>query len=238
MSDFKEVVKYTNIQIGDCLVEWATLRDLNEARSKLFSEGLIGKLPDQPAHGNISMLLPCSIRNDLLGSYKTELRKHLDLEQQGLFNNTFIITATGTGGLETLTKTDFVVVLHYDPKTNTAYVVGEKGSSSEVPTHASVYKHAKELQPNERITSVAHGHNEMIWSRYLDLKLPSTSEKIPYGDPRMDEQIGILPSYHQRIFKKRAFVMLGHENGVVSFAENPKTAAEILINLKQLKIKK
>jgi len=233
MSDILEVVKYKEVTIGDYLVDEVTLTPLNIARAKLFKNGLIGKLPGQPAHGNISMRLPSDQRNRLLRTYETRLKGYLD-EQRGLFDNAFIITATRTGELENLVCSNFVIVLHYDPKTNTAYVVGQEGSSSEVPTHASVYKHAEKLQPNRKIESVAHGHNKSIWSRYAELGLPSTSESIPYGDPRMDEQIESLPVCNQRIFEKRAFVMLGHKNGVVSFGKDPDEAAQRLIDLKTL----
>lgn len=252
-----EVIKYKEIPIGnyvlagncmleDSELEQSVIAQIDDARDLLFDKGLIGKLPDQPAHGNICVRLPELLNECLKLRYWNKLFPRF-LGEPYYYNSEFrdalIVTASQTGGKKVLTPTDYVVILHYDPTRNLALKVGQASGSSEVPTLASVLKQAVDITDSDppyedkehifNINCVAHGHDASIWRNYKKLGLPATSDKVAYGTPEMHTEV-------ERLFKEtsvretKAFVMLGHKGGIVSFAEDPKTAAQLLIDLKQL----
>ncbi|MBI9068674.1 MAG: class II aldolase/adducin family protein [Salinivirgaceae bacterium] len=90
------------------------LKNLNEFRSKLVQKNMIGKIPDGPGFGNISVR----------------------------FNHGFLITGSNTGHLTELTASDLAFVNKVDVKYNSLWCIGESIASSESMTHAVIYQQA------------------------------------------------------------------------------------------------
>jgi len=102
-----------DIEISDNL-----LNKINFYRSKLIDAGLIGKIPDGPGFGNISV--------------KTQ-------------NDNFIITGSNTGGLKTLEKSHLSEVYKIDINKNTVWCKGHIVASSESMSHYAIYKVKPEI---------------------------------------------------------------------------------------------
>lgn len=103
----------TNIEISD-----SVLNKINFYRSKLIAAGLIGKIPNGPGFGNISV--------------RTQ-------------NNKFIITGSDTGGLKTLEKSHLAEVFKVDIKNNKVWCKGLTVASSESMSHYAIYKVKHEI---------------------------------------------------------------------------------------------
>jgi ribulose-5-phosphate 4-epimerase/fuculose-1-phosphate aldolase len=91
----------------------SVLRELNEIRSKLIHLGMIGKIPDGPGFGNISV------------------RKT---------NNEFYITGTNTGHIPTLKPKHLSLVNKVSIQKNEVWCKGLSQASSESLSHAVIYE--------------------------------------------------------------------------------------------------
>lgn len=92
---------------------------LESARIKLYSLGLIGMYPDRIGFGNIS------VRNGE--------------------DESFIISGSATGGFQSLKQSDYALVTNYNIRKNTIYCTGLTKASSESLTHAAVYQSLPEV---------------------------------------------------------------------------------------------
>lgn len=94
--------------------------------------------------------------------------------------------------------------------------------SSEALTHASVYS----FMPNAQ--AVIHVHCPEIWRNTLELQLAYTGADIPYGTLEMAETVEQL--FHSgQLNDQPIFSMLGHEDGIVAFADSLTAAAQIIL---------
>lgn len=144
-----------------------------------------------------------------------------NISQRIGLSDEFIITGTGTGRLKALGKNDYTIVKSYDLKTNQVRCTGPVKASSESMTHAAIYS------ADKKIRAVIHVHSKILWER-LKRDLPHTSEGVSYGTPAMAfEMIGLLQD--PAIRKKGIIIMLGHEEGIVSFGENMDAAGNIIL---------
>lgn len=89
-------------------------RQLEKARSELYSFGLIGAYPDGVGFGNISM--------------------------RSKDDRSFIISGSATGGLSKLVPEDYSLVTDYRITHNTIFCTGLIQASSESLTHAAIYQ--------------------------------------------------------------------------------------------------
>lgn len=106
-------IKYnSNWNCQKILVPEKTLQEINDVRNKLVKMNMIGKIPNGPGFGNIS------IRVDA---------------------DAFFISATDTGHLSQLTESDISEVYKTDVEKNTVWCKGEKNASSESMTHSVIY---------------------------------------------------------------------------------------------------
>ncbi len=172
------------------------LRALNEWRQLLYGQGLIGAYADGIGYGNIS------VRD-------TPSRQ-------------FIITGSGTGGLERLTSQHFTCVLDYDLEGNYVQCKGPIQASSETLTHASFY------EASRSINAVIHVHHDVLWQTYRN-KLPTTSSQVAYGTPEMAREVSRLLKDSDRP-AKQLVIMGGHEEGVMAYGSSLGHAASILLN--------
>ncbi len=161
-------------------------KDLFGLRQILHRAGLIGSYPNGIGFGNISLRYPLPENPDA-----------------------FLITATATGGLESLSANDVVLVENCRPETNEVWCRGLKDPSSESMTHYVVYRSLPKVQ------RVMHVHHRALWEKLLR-ELPHTPANIPYGTPAMARAVSALL---QNPVVRRAgrFAMGGHEEGVVFF---------------------
>ncbi|OQX59674.1 MAG: hypothetical protein B5M52_02690 [Helicobacteraceae bacterium 4484_230] len=134
----------------------------------------------------------------------------------------FYITATQTGHLEKLGTSLYTQVTECDFNTFVLKSKGKKKPSSEAFSHAMVYG----LDP--AIRAVIHIHSLALWKFMLRRKDLAT--KAPYGTQAMTEEIRNLYS-KQKPLDSPMFVMKGHEEGVMVFAESLQRAEKELLGL-------
>ena len=136
----------------------------------------------------------------------------------------FFITATQTGKHATLSQDQYTYVHNYDFDKFTVYSQGAEKPSSEALSHAMIY----EVHPN--IQAVIHVHSSALWQMMIQKnELATTAE---YGTTAMVHEIADL--YSQRNpFEHNAFVMKGHEDGIITFGRNIQQAEAALYHLIQ-----
>lgn len=136
--------------------------------------------------------------------------------------DSFIISGTQTGHLPFLRASEYALVTDCEPMTNSITARGESRPSSEALTHGQLY------QLERDICCVVHAHSPEIWQRAEQLQLPVTRDDVAYGTPEMAQEV-------ERLFRKcpvprqKIFAMGGHEDGVVSFGRDVRTACEVMI---------
>lgn len=133
----------------------------------------------------------------------------------------FIITASQTGHLAELDQQGWPLVVTADTKQNTLVARGLWPPSSEALSHAALY------QSNQKIKAVIHVHSEFLWQGAINLGYPSTAADIGYGTPAMAAAIQRQGSRNSGLL-----VMLGHQDGVIAWGENPQQAVTALEELK------
>lgn len=133
----------------------------------------------------------------------------------------FVITGSQTGGLKQLATEHFSTIISADLSRNHIVAEGAIKPSSEALTHAAVYS-------SYAAKSVVHIHNADIWRNYQALALPAIDSSIHYGTPAMAKAVSEL--FAQNLLAdKPVFVMLGHEDGIVSFGDSIAEACQTLI---------
>jgi len=178
------------------------IRALNNSRKKLYEKKLIGAYDNGIGYGNISA--------------RTAM-------------NQFVITGSGTGDLEKLTRKHYTKVLNYDFDKNSLICKGPIKASSESLTHAAIY----ESDPS--VNAVVHVHDFKLWSKMIICmqEIPKTSKEVQYGTPEMAYEM-------MRLFKetdvkdKKIIVMAGHEEGIITFGKDLKEATDLILELYSL----
>lgn len=169
-------------------------------RSLLFTLGLIGQ--DEHRYGGLSY---GNISQRIAWGYEQ-----------------FWITGTQTSHLSELAISDFCVVTATELGSNKLYAEGITHPSSEALTHASVY------QSNFQAKAVIHVHSPAIWKQTHALKLVHTTGNLAYGSSAM--ALAVAAMFRQGVLTEQGiFTMLGHEDGVVAFADSLENAGLILI---------
>jgi L-ribulose-5-phosphate 4-epimerase len=134
----------------------------------------------------------------------------------------FVITGSQTSGLMRLTNEHYCTILSADPSRNHIVAEGAIKPSSEALTHAAVYS------ANNEVNAVVHVHSPIIWQHCQSLALPAIDSAIQYGTPAMAE--AVLELFARNLLsEKQIFVMLGHEDGIVSFGDSIADASQVLI---------
>lgn len=137
-------------------------------------------------------------------------------------NDQFWITATQTSHLPVLAPNDYTKVLNAEPLANLLFSEGEQQPSSEALTHASVY------QANAQAKAVLHVHSPAIWRQTEALQLVHTARHVAYGTPAM--AFAVAAMFKQGLLTEQGvFTMLGHEDGVVVYADSLENAGLLLI---------
>lgn len=200
MTEREGVIKFELIHRAGVLPLSSDLSGLQRARQRLFGAGLIGQDP---------------ARYDGLG--------YGNLSQRFGSNGQFFISGTQTGGKPELAASDYAWVLEADVLHNRLHSTGETKPSSESLTHALLY------QLSDAVISVVHVHCPRLWGAASALKLPCTPASAPYGSLAMVDAVRHLWQ-SGALLDTPGFVMLGHQDGVVSFGPDPETATQILFD--------
>ncbi len=122
----------------------------------------------------------------------------------------FTITATQTGKQPKLQPAEYIRITDYNFDTFTVYSEGEYKPSSEALSHAMIYEIHPEIQ------AVIHIHSKPLWQMMIATDALATTAE--YGTTDMAHEIANL--YLSRDpFKYNAFVMKGHEDGIITFGK-------------------
>ncbi len=136
----------------------------------------------------------------------------------------FFITATQTGKHTKLGQDQYTFVHDYDFDKFTVYSRGAEKPSSEALSHAMIY----DIHPD--IQAVIHVHSAPIWQMMIQENYLATTAE--YGTTAMVHDIAAL--YEDRNpFAHNAFVMKGHEDGIITFGRNIQQAEAALYHLIQ-----
>jgi len=139
-------------------------------------------------------------------------------------SESFFITATQTGRMPILSREYYTYISAYDFSTFKVISQGTHKPSSEALSHAMIYAIDK------RISTVIHVHSLALWKFMINNKhLATTAE---YGTAQMVEEIAGLytnldPMMHN------AFVMKGHEEGIITFGRSVEEAELALYRVLQ-----
>ncbi len=129
----------------------------------------------------------------------------------------FLVSATQTGHLKTLTADNLVLVTAALPEENRLYATGQVQPSSEAMTHAAIYRAVAVAG------AVIHVHAPELWRAAAGRDWQRTDPSIPYGTPEMAAAIAALAERDHRLI-----VMGGHRDGVLAWGDSLAAAAAVL----------
>ena len=135
-------------------------------------------------------------------------------------NNEFIISGTQTGGLHKLTPEHYATIEHCDITNNQVTSHGPAKPSSECMSHAAIYA------ASPTAMAVIHIHNPDIWQQHQVLQLSTTPSNVNYGTPEMATAVR-----HCIEQSANCIAMLGHQDGVICFADDMDSAGEQILSL-------
>ena len=139
-------------------------------------------------------------------------------------SHTFFITATQTGKQAHLISDSYTYIEDYDFESFTVFSKGTFKPSSEALSHAMIY------EIDQDINVVIHIHSHALWL-FMQAKHYLATE-AEYGTVRMVNEIRSL---YKNInpFTNNAFVMKGHEDGIITFGRNVDDAERTLYGIIQ-----
>jgi L-ribulose-5-phosphate 4-epimerase len=187
-------VKFHYESSGAELAPFPGFEELNAARQELRRLGLLGVNESGIGYGNVSL------RNGT--------------------TNSFYITGSGTGVLQSLGLQDYAKVVAWDLELDWLRCEGRAIASAESLTHAAVYSMAGEVRV------ILHGHDPRLWQSLCERGV-ATSPAVPYGTAQMAREV-------QRLFEetdvrnRKIFAMAGHEDGIVVFGQDFRQALAAL----------
>lgn len=129
--------------------------------------------------------------------------------------DTFFITATQTGKMPALPPEYYSFVHAYDFGTFKVNSKGRHEPSSEALSHAMIYA------TDKRIKAVIHVHSMALWNFMKNKEYLATTAE--YGTAEMAEEIARLYKEHDPL-ENNAFVMKGHEEGIITFGRSVEEA--------------
>jgi methylthioribose-1-phosphate isomerase len=132
----------------------------------------------------------------------------------------FLVSGTQTSGVHSPRADDFCVIEEADAAHNRVRSRGPCRPSSESLTHAMFYA------ADANIGAVLHGHCAEIWRHALALGVLTTPENIAYGTVDMANAVRVLHA-SGALGASGVLCMLGHEDGVVTYAPSPAAAAKL-----------
>jgi ribulose-5-phosphate 4-epimerase/fuculose-1-phosphate aldolase len=181
------------------------LGKLNAWRRLLWQLGLIGQDPERYGglgFGNISQRLE---------PYDAPPNRR-----------PFVISGCQTGHLSELSPSGFAFVGEHNATLNRVVAAGPIKPSSESLTHGAVYN------MDTSIRVILHVHSPTVWHCAAALGIPLTGGHVPYGTPRMAQEVERL-CRETRLVETGIFAMSGHEDGVIAFGHTADEAGCVLM---------
>ncbi len=132
----------------------------------------------------------------------------------------FVISATQTGGFETLRPEHYCLVQQADPDANLIVASGVEPPSSEALTHAAVY------QASSRVRVVLHGHCPEIWRQRDRLARAHTPATVEYGTPAMAKAVA---RWVKEQPNSDIIVMEGHPDGILAYGRSADEAGKLVV---------
>ncbi|MGH8499466.1 MAG: class II aldolase/adducin family protein [Methylococcales bacterium] len=207
IQDLEGVIKYDLAFEYKPFAKTGNLETLIAWRAVFHRLGLIGQDPQRYGglgFGNISQKV-----------------EQASTTQRG--KSRFTISGTQTGAAERLNESQFCLVTDACIRRNRIVAEGPVKPSSEALTHAAVYH----CHPDIRF--VMHVHCPEIWQATQMLGLPFIAQTIAYGTPEMAKAVQhLILSLGKPC--EGVFSMLGHEDGIVSFANIAEIAGNLLVD--------
>ena len=139
-------------------------------------------------------------------------------------SKSFFITATQTGRKHTLSREYYTYISDYDFSTFKVISQGTHKPSSEALSHAMIY------EIDDRITTVIHIHSLALWKFMKEKNVLATTAE--YGTAQMVEEIAGLYTNLDPMMNN-AFVMKGHEEGIITFGRDIEEAELVLYTIMQ-----
>lgn len=138
----------------------------------------------------------------------------------------FLISGSQTGGARELNNAGYACVDEAFFAEGRVKSRGEVLPSSESLTHAAVYA------ANALVVAVVHVHSPLIWCNYEGLSVPAITSAIAYGTREMADAIRAkVEQLAKQKCYRGAIVMLGHEDGVITWGETEEAASLEMIGL-------
>jgi len=132
----------------------------------------------------------------------------------------FLVSGTQTGGFSQLSAKHYAYIDHCDITNNHVQSHGPIKPSSECMSHAAVYSASPSTM------AAIHIHNPDIWQQHHALQLSTTAANIEYGTPAMAN--AVLHCIKQ---SPQCIAMLGHEDGIICFADDMNSAGKKILAL-------
>lgn len=118
--------------------------------------------------------------------------------------NEFIITASGIGPKNMLSRGFFVKVVGCDFENKLVYAYGLREPSSESMLHYRIY------QIRSDVNAIFHGHDEEITKHAKEIEAVETEEWHPYGTIELVKSVeNVLGESNFIVIKQHGFISLG-----------------------------
>ena len=157
----------------------------------------------------------------LIGEYPTEKVGYGNLSQRILNTETFTITGTQTGRERILDGSYYTNITECNLLLSKVVASGPIAPSSETLTHFAIYRVSSDIK------TIFHIHDQTIWEYMIKNNYDFTSENVSYGTEMMaTEAQNCIGSKLDGIF-----VMKGHQDGVIAYAENCQKAGELILEI-------
>lgn len=135
----------------------------------------------------------------------------------------FVITGSATGSSRVLQHAQFSLVESFSIAHNTVQSRGTWHASSESMTHGAIYL------VNPSVHCVIHIHSRLLFDKLVLGGHTATAVDIPYGTPAMAHAVQQLVLAQQAL--PAAFVMAGHDEGVMAYGTEVASVQALLIDL-------
>lgn len=188
-------IKFTNERCDGAVPQTTQLGELNSTRTALFDLKLIGQYPDGVGYGNLSLRVS---------------------------KDTFVITASATGGNRELQHHQYCLVESFSPERNWVLSRGPMKASSESMTHGAIYS------ANPTVNYVIHVHSGALFEDLCQQHWLETPADTPYGTPAMAEAVSRLVRAQSSL--PVLFVMAGHAEGIVVYGADLASTQKLLLD--------
>ncbi|NCA82816.1 MAG: class II aldolase/adducin family protein [Opitutae bacterium] len=131
----------------------------------------------------------------------------------------FIITGSGTGLKFPIAPGHFCEVVSFDIAKNSVVCRGPLPASSESMSHGAIYA----ARPDAG--TVIHIHDRTMFGLLIQEGAPLTPADAAFGTPEMARAVGRLAATLPPV---AVMVMAGHEDGLIAFGPDPRSARDAL----------